>query len=130
MKKILGLDVGTNSVGYALISKDNDNRQGEIISIGSRIIPMGQDKIKDFGKGITVSNTSERTTYRGTRRLNERKLLRRTRLFNVFKTMGWIDENFNAEDDKVAYQKDDSGVNIFKFGNSYNEMRKIFKDPC
>ncbi len=38
MKKILGLDLGTNSIGWALVNEDKDNKKGEIIGIGSRII--------------------------------------------------------------------------------------------
>jgi CRISPR-associated endonuclease Csn1 len=36
MKKILGLDLGTNSIGWALIDADEKN----ILGMGSRIIPM------------------------------------------------------------------------------------------
>ena len=37
MAKILGLDLGTNSIGWALI----DDKQNKILGIGSRIFPMG-----------------------------------------------------------------------------------------
>ncbi len=30
MKKILGLDLGTNSIGWAVTKLDFDNKQGEI----------------------------------------------------------------------------------------------------
>ena len=43
MKNILGLDIGTNSIGWALVKQDFENRKGEIIKTGSRIIPMSQD---------------------------------------------------------------------------------------
>jgi CRISPR-associated endonuclease Csn1 len=35
MKKILGLDLGTNSIGWALV---NENEKSSIIKIGSRVI--------------------------------------------------------------------------------------------
>jgi CRISPR-associated endonuclease Csn1 len=35
-KKILGLDIGTNSIGWALINKDEE----KVLGMGSRIIPM------------------------------------------------------------------------------------------
>ena len=38
-KKILGLDLGTNSIGWALIEPENQ----KIIGMGSRIIPMGAE---------------------------------------------------------------------------------------
>ena len=83
MKKILGLDLGTNSIGWALIQQDFENKQGEILGMGSRIIPMTQDIKDEFGKGNSVSQTAERTGYRGVRRLRERYLLRRERLHRV-----------------------------------------------
>ena len=39
-KTILGLDLGTNSIGWALIQQDFENKKGEILGMGSRIIPM------------------------------------------------------------------------------------------
>lgn len=49
-KKILGLDLGTNSIGWALIDQDQENSKGEILGLGSRIIPMSQDIIGKFFK--------------------------------------------------------------------------------
>ena len=80
MKTILGLDLGTNSIGWALIKQDFENKKGEILGMGSRIIPMGQD---EFGKGNSVSRTADRTRFRSIRRLRERGLLRRERLHRV-----------------------------------------------
>ncbi len=42
MKKILGLDLGTNSIRWALISQNLETKKGFIDAIGSRIIPMSQ----------------------------------------------------------------------------------------
>ena len=43
MKNVLGLDLGSNSVGWALVkTEDNGNPIGSI-KMGSRIIPMSQD---------------------------------------------------------------------------------------
>ena len=77
MKKILGLDLGTNSIGWAVVTSvgegQNENRLIELS--GSRIIPMDAATLGDFDKGVTKSQTSERTTFRGIRRLRERGLL-------------------------------------------------------
>ena len=72
MKKILGLDLGTNSIGWAMIKQDFDNKEGEIFGLGSRIIPMSQDILDNFGKGQSHSQTAERTHYRRVRRLYQR----------------------------------------------------------
>ena len=62
MAKILGLDLGTNSIGWALI----DDVLNKIIGIGSRIFPMGVDNLGD-GDGEMSKNAS-RTGARGIRR--------------------------------------------------------------
>uniref|UniRef100_UPI00404857E0 hypothetical protein n=1 Tax=Roseivirga sp. TaxID=1964215 RepID=UPI00404857E0 len=46
MKKILGLDLGTNSIGWALVEIDDFNNPSKIIGLGSRIIPMGAELSK------------------------------------------------------------------------------------
>ena len=83
MKHILGLDLGSNSIGWALIEQDFDNKKGKILGLGSRIIPMDQGILGEFERGNKVSQTAERTGFRGIRRLRERHLLRRERLHRV-----------------------------------------------
>ncbi|MDR2562505.1 MAG: hypothetical protein LBC98_01020, partial [Prevotellaceae bacterium] len=51
MKKILGLDLGTNSIGWALIDLDFETKDGKIWGMGSRIIPMSQDILGNFDAG-------------------------------------------------------------------------------
>lgn len=94
MKKILGLDLGTNSIGWALINYDFDNEKGEIINMGSRIVPMSSDLIKDFEQGNSISRTRSRTLARGARRLKQRYQLRRERLIKTLKILGWVPETF------------------------------------
>ena len=85
MKKILGLDLGTNSIGWAVVNVDDHNAPCSISTAGSRIIPMGEDALSNFNSGKTSKNSSvkspaaQRTDYRGVRRLRERNLLRRER---------------------------------------------------
>lgn len=135
-KKILGLDLGTNSIGWALINQDFENKQGKILGMGSRIIPMSQDILGEFGKGNSVSQTAERTGYRGVRRLRERYLLRRERLHRVLNIVKFLPEHFANEIDfdkrfgkfksdnepKIAYN-----TNGFIFKNSFEEMLSDFK---
>ena len=61
MAKIVGLDLGSNSIGWAVI----DNEKHSIEAAGSRIIPMDAGRLGDFEKGNSVSFTAERTKYRG-----------------------------------------------------------------
>lgn len=54
MKNILGLDLGTNSIGWAVVNGSvNDNGSEQLVKIqasGSRIIPMDAAMIGDFNK--------------------------------------------------------------------------------
>lgn len=141
MKTILGLDLGTNSIGWALIQQDFDNKQGEILGMGSRIIPMTQDIKDEFGKGNSISQTADRTKFRGVRRLRERHLLRRERLHRVLHVLGFLPGHYAEEIDfenrlgkfleetepKIAWKQDDNGKFEFLFQNSFNEMVADFK---
>lgn len=94
MKKTLGLDVGTNSIGWALIENDWESQTGRIIGIGSRIIPMDGDTMSKFETGNPVSKTADRRAARSARRLLQRYRLRRIRLIKALKMLGWFPDNF------------------------------------
>jgi CRISPR-associated endonuclease Csn1 len=145
MKKILGLDLGTNSIGWAVVNAEEITRENEtnylkptgLSTAGSRIIPMSADILGNFDAGNSVSQTSERTGYRGVRRLHERYLLRRQRLLRVLKLMGFLPEHFAKQIDeqgkfidygepKLAWKKDEYGKYDFVFKGSFNEMLTDF----
>ena len=92
MKKILGLDLGTNSIGWAIVERD-DNK-GSIIKSGSRIIPMDVATLGDFASGNTKSQTAERTSKRTARRMRERFLLRRERLHRLLRLLGFLPKHY------------------------------------
>lgn len=145
MKKILGLDLGTNSIGWAVVNAEETSRENEttylkptgISAAGSRIIPMSADILGNFDAGNSVSQTAERTGFRGVRRLHERNLLRRERLLRVLKLMGFLPEHFarqidefgkfiNHGEPKLAWQKNGNGKWAFVFNDSFNEMLMEF----
>jgi hypothetical protein len=95
----LGLDIGTNSIGWALIQQNFEEKKGEIIDLGTRIIPMSQEILGDFDKGNSISQTAERTSYRGIRRLRERQLLRRERLHRVLNILEFLPKHYAQEID-------------------------------
>jgi CRISPR-associated endonuclease Csn1 len=71
MSKILGLDLGTNSIGWAVV----DDLNNKIIGIGSRIFPIG---VIDLGNGDSeISKNASRTEARGVRRQFYRKRMRK-----------------------------------------------------
>lgn len=71
MARILGLDLGTNSIGWALI----DDIQNKILGIGSRVFPMGVENLGD-GDG-EISKNASRSGARGIRRQFFRRRLRK-----------------------------------------------------
>ena len=135
-KKILGLDLGTNSIGWALIEQDFENKKGHILGMGTRIIPMSQDILGEFGKGNSVSQTAERTGFRSARRLRERYLLRRERLHRVLHVLGFLPEHYEhgidfakrlgkfkeGTEPKLAYKDKE-----FIFKRSFGEMLADFR---
>ena len=142
MRKILGLDLGTNSIGWAIINASVDQSGIEhlqnIEAAGSRIIPMDAAILGDFNKGQSISQTADRTGFRGVRRLHERSLLRRERLHRVLDYLHFLPEHYSAtldrygkfiahEECKLAWAKDDEGSYHFLFDNSFNEMLKDFE---
>lgn len=142
MKKILGLDLGTNSIGWAVVNFDQDENENEVFSgisnADSRIIPMDQATIGDFNRGNSKSQTAERTRCRGVRRLYERGHLRRERLNRVLAVMGWLPEHYKNSIDaygkllpgtepKLAWRKADDGKYEFLFKDAFNEMLEDFR---
>jgi len=137
MKKILGLDLGTNSIGWALVDIDEKKIEG----IGSRIIPMSQDILGKFDSGNSISQTAERTSYRGVRRLRERHLLRRERLHRVLHIIGYLPKHygqyidfenrlgkfFTDTEPKLVWKEIENGKFDFIFKNSFYEMVEEFK---
>lgn len=85
MKKILGLDLGSASIGWAVINETLENRitKTEIIGLGSRIIPYEGTEGKDFAKGTGESRNAIRTKARTARKGYDRYQLRRKYLVEV-----------------------------------------------
>ena len=140
MKNILGLDLGTNSIGWAKVSMDDEGKYLQDIVLGSRIIPMSEDVLSNFDKGITVSQTALRTGFRSVRRLRERCLLRRERLHRVLHVLGFLPEHYDKalgwdrncattygkflddSEPKLAWKRVEDGHFRFLFMDSFKEM--------
>ncbi len=137
MGKILGLDLGTNSIGWALI----DDEEKRIVKAGSRIIPMDAATLSAFETGNLQSPASVRTGFRGTRRLYQRAELRRERLLRVLHLLGFLPEHFKSQIDftehpgqfinhgepLLPYCKNTAGKNEFIFMDAFNEMLADFQ---
>lgn len=110
MKRILGLDLGTNSIGWALVEIDHEKGIVKIMGLGSRILPMDAGEIKDFeSSGKIKSTAAQRTEKRGPRRLNERYLLRRDRLHLVLDLLDALPKHYKLEIDFTNKKGEKSG---------------------
>ena len=103
MKKILGLDLGVGSVGWALVNEAESNgEKSSIIKLGVRVINYDNFVSSDTGKevkgdpgdffsrGKGVSPNKGRTDSRSMRRNLQRYKLRREDLVNMLKEAGFI----------------------------------------
>ncbi|MER3471186.1 MAG: hypothetical protein C4330_07600 [Chitinophagaceae bacterium] len=118
MKKVLGLDIGTTSIGWAIVEATDERRAnlktGEFAltninnertgihkdAVGVRIISQDTERF-DRGqtlndpKGSTLTPAANRRKYRSSRRTKSRYKLRRDKLNKVLQTMGiHPDENY------------------------------------
>ena len=140
-KHILGLDLGTNSIGWAVVNASVSGETGEalekIVCDGSRIIPMDAAVLGDFDKGNTTSQTADRTKSRSVRRLYERSNLRRERLLRVLAILGFLPKHYAQQIDrygkfiadgepKLPWYKDEKGHFCFLFQDSFEEMLSDF----
>ena len=146
MKRILGLDLGPNSIGWAVTLVNEIEKDGKITlqpykieAANSRIIPMDAAILGDFDNGNSVSQTANRTAFRGTRRLRERSLLRRERMHRVLDLMGFLPEHYSSKLDrygkfiddsepKIPWKRNEFGKYEFLFTDSFNEMLCEFQE--
>jgi len=87
MKKILGLDLGTTSIGWAFVherEKDTDETS-KIIRLGVRVNPLTIDEQTNFEQGKPISTNADRTLKRSARRNLDRYKLRRDNLIEVLR---------------------------------------------
>lgn len=82
MKRILGIDTGTNSLGWAVIDRDEDG-SCRLIKKGSYIF---QEGVKE---GDGSSKSAERSCYRRLRRQYFRRRLRKIEVLKVLIDLGW-----------------------------------------
>ena len=93
MKKILGLDLGTNSIGWAVVNEaENAEEKSSIVKLGVRVNPLTVDELSNFEKGKSITTNAERTLKRGARRNLQRYKLRRDNLIEILKSNGFIDD--------------------------------------
>jgi CRISPR-associated endonuclease Csn1 len=88
-KKILGLDLGVASIGWAFI-EENEKNQNAIIDMGVRIVPLNSDELGEFTKGNAISKNANRRIKRGMRRNVYRRTMRKDLLKKAIQKEGWL----------------------------------------
>lgn len=99
MSKTLGLDIGTNSIGWCIMEDGKS-----IIDMGVRIFPVGV-KDDDYNKsGKEVSKNASRRTARGIRRLYDRYKLRRKLLVKTLRELQMCPSESENTSSKELYE--------------------------
>lgn len=140
-KQILGLDIGTNSIGWAVVRGQGDDAQPlqEIVAAGSRVIPVDAGVLGDFERGVSSkSKAAERTAFRQVRRMIERSHLRRQRLLRVLQVMDYLPPHYARcldrygkflphTEPKIAWSETADGHYEFLFRDAFDEMMAAFR---
>ena len=94
MKKILGLDLGTGSIGWAVVNeRENNEERSSIAGLGVRVNPLTVDEQTNFEKGKPITTNADRTLKRSMRRNLQRYKLRRDCLVELLKANGFITDD-------------------------------------
>ncbi len=106
MKKILGLDLGTNSIGWALVNeKENENEKSSIIKLGVRVNPLTVDEQRNFEQGKSITTNADRTLKHGMRLNLHRYKMRRDALLETLKDNGFItDDTILSENNRIVFE--------------------------
>lgn len=90
-KHVLGLDLGVGSIGWSLITLDEQDNPAEIVAMGSRVVPLNDpNDANDFSIGKAFTANQDRTARRSMRRGFARYQLRRHRLHRELSKVGML----------------------------------------
>ncbi len=107
MKRILGLDLGTNSIGWALVEILEDGIK-RIVKLGSRIVPMDGAEMSNFKKGLPQTKNAKKREKKGARVGNKRYKQRRNKLIYVLQKLDMLPEQIKLSEpflDPLRIQK-------------------------
>lgn len=129
MKRILGIDTGTNSLGWAVVERLEDETY-QLIKKGSLIFQEGV-KIE---KGIESSKAAERTGYRSLRRQYFRRRLRKIEVLKVLIKYGWCpyisSEDLQLWHTKKQYPKSDEFMLWQRTNDNENKNPYYYRHLC
>ncbi len=96
-KQVLGLDIGANSIGWALIRYQEEEPIG-LIACGTRVFPMGIEIDPKSGKSLSLN--TERRNARGRRRLLDRRQMRKRYILQLLQKHNLLPEGKPSYKDK------------------------------
>jgi CRISPR-associated endonuclease Csn1 len=137
MSRTLGLDIGTNSIGWALIEDKK-----KIIKSGVRIFPVGVQEEDFLKNGKEVSKNIARRLARSARRRRFRFKLRRAKLEDLLKKVGVLPGPEEFFETRELYELRTKGLDkklsLTQFGRillmlnkrrGFKSSRKSAEDP-
>ncbi len=115
MSRTLGLDLGTNSIGWALVEDDV-----AIVASGVRIFPVGVKEDDFLKQGKEVSKNVARRMARGIRRRHHRYKIRREKLIGILCEQSMMPGEEDLFSTRELYEFRakglDSKLNLVEFG--------------
>jgi len=131
-KKIVGFDLGTNSVGWAVVENSDENA-AKIAGAGSRILPLDPKILDAFENGQKLTKNAERRQKRSQRKTLDRYQLRRKYLIESLIIMGCLPEDFTPQNAgrkfKELIEKPDELKNLPDDWYVYMLRSKALKEP-
>jgi CRISPR-associated endonuclease Csn1 len=128
-KRILGLDTGTNSLGWAVVDKQ-ENGKYSLVSKGSLIFQEGV-KVE---KGIESSKAADRTAHRALRKQYFRRRLRKIKVLKVLIEFGWCPylspEALHQWHVKKEYPMDEAFLSWQRTNDNFDENPYYYRHRC
>lgn len=128
-KRILGIDTGTNSLGWAVVDKLEDGTYS-LIRKGSLIFQEGV-KIE---KGIESSKAADRTSHRALRKQYFRRRLRKIEVLKVLVEWGWCPyltpEALHQWHVKKVYPMDEAFIAWQRTNDNFDENPYYYRHIC
>jgi CRISPR-associated endonuclease Csn1 len=128
-KRILGIDTGTNSLGWAVVER-NDKGEYTLLRKGSYIFQEGV-KVE---KGIESSKAAERTSHRATRKHYFRRRLRKIEVLKTLIKYGWCpelsEEQLHLWHTKKQYPVSDSFIAWQRTNENLEQNPYYYRHVC
>lgn len=128
-KRILGLDTGTNSLGWAVVDKNEDGSYS-LVNKGSLIFQEGV-KVE---KGIESSKAADRTAHRALRKQYFRRRLRKIEVLKVLIEYGWCPylspEALHQWHVKKKYPVDEAFISWQRTNDNFDENPYYYRHVC